>query len=76
MGNDSRTYVLDLLRTMPPDVNYMEDATLSDRMKVIEEELNITMINILGDGLSQKVSSQINNSASRTGGSFYRVIFI
>ncbi|CAJ0943056.1 unnamed protein product, partial [Mesorhabditis belari] len=33
VGNDSRTYVLDLLRTMPPDVNYMEEPTLSDNVK-------------------------------------------
>jgi protein TIF31 len=30
VGNDSRHYVLDLLRTFPPDVNYLSDAQVTE----------------------------------------------
>lgn len=33
IGNDSRHYILDLLRTFPPDVNYLEGVELSDACK-------------------------------------------
>ncbi|CAG9538278.1 unnamed protein product [Cercopithifilaria johnstoni] len=33
VGNDSRHYILDLLRTFPPDVNYLEDAEVTDICK-------------------------------------------
>ncbi|MCP9258690.1 Clustered mitochondria protein [Dirofilaria immitis] len=33
IGNDSRHYILDLLRTFPPDVNYLEDAEVTDICK-------------------------------------------
>uniref|UniRef100_A0A1I7UQN9 Clustered mitochondria protein homolog n=1 Tax=Caenorhabditis tropicalis TaxID=1561998 RepID=A0A1I7UQN9_9PELO len=33
VGNDGRKYVLDLLRSMPPDVHYLEDAQVSDAAK-------------------------------------------
>ncbi|VDO97859.1 unnamed protein product [Heligmosomoides polygyrus] len=33
IGNDGRYYVLDLLRTMPPDVHYLQDAEVSERSK-------------------------------------------
>ena len=29
-GNDKRNYVLDLLKTMPPDVNYLDDLNDED----------------------------------------------
>uniref|UniRef100_A0A8R1Y3J4 Clustered mitochondria protein homolog n=2 Tax=Onchocerca TaxID=6281 RepID=A0A8R1Y3J4_ONCVO len=33
IGNDSRHYILDLLRTFPPDVNYLENAEVTDICK-------------------------------------------
>ncbi|CAI2348397.1 unnamed protein product [Caenorhabditis sp. 36 PRJEB53466] len=33
VGNDGRKYVLDLLRSMPPDVHYLEDAEVSETAK-------------------------------------------
>ncbi|CAI5445005.1 unnamed protein product [Caenorhabditis angaria] len=33
IGNDGRKYVLDLLRTMPPDVHFLEDAGVSEISK-------------------------------------------
>ncbi|EGT33487.1 CBN-CLU-1 protein [Caenorhabditis brenneri] len=33
VGNDGRKYVLDLLRSMPPDVHYLEDAEVSEAAK-------------------------------------------
>ncbi|EJD73915.1 eukaryotic translation initiation factor [Loa loa] len=33
VGNDLRHYILDLLRTFPPDVNYLEDAEVTDICK-------------------------------------------
>ncbi|KAL6728113.1 hypothetical protein Aduo_009918 [Ancylostoma duodenale] len=33
IGNDGRHYVLDLLRTMPPDVHYLQDAEVSEKAK-------------------------------------------
>ncbi|KJH46399.1 hypothetical protein DICVIV_07522 [Dictyocaulus viviparus] len=33
IGNDGRYYVLDLLRTMPPDVHYLQDAEVSEKAK-------------------------------------------
>ncbi|VDK79802.1 unnamed protein product [Litomosoides sigmodontis] len=33
VGNDSRHYILDLLRTFPPDVNYLEGAEVTDICK-------------------------------------------
>ena len=36
-GNDKRNYVLDLLRTMPPDVNYYEGALKPDDLELFSE---------------------------------------
>ncbi|VDK66586.1 unnamed protein product, partial [Cylicostephanus goldi] len=33
IGNDGRHYVLDLLRTMPPDVHYLQDAEVTEKSK-------------------------------------------
>ncbi|CAJ0580592.1 unnamed protein product, partial [Mesorhabditis spiculigera] len=33
IGNDGRKYLLDLLRTLPPDANYLEGAELSESVK-------------------------------------------
>nr|CDJ96573.1 CRE-CLU-1 protein [Haemonchus contortus] len=33
IGNDGRYYVLDLLRTMPPDVHFLQDAEVSEKAK-------------------------------------------
>ncbi|KAF1761191.1 hypothetical protein GCK72_009445 [Caenorhabditis remanei] len=33
VGNDGRKYVLDLLRSMPPDVHYLDDARVSETAK-------------------------------------------
>ncbi|CAD6188429.1 unnamed protein product [Caenorhabditis auriculariae] len=33
IGNDGRTYVLDLLRTMPPDVHFLENAEVGEAAK-------------------------------------------
>ncbi|VDM62406.1 unnamed protein product [Angiostrongylus costaricensis] len=35
IGNDGRYYVLDLLRTMPPDVHYLQDAEVSEKAKTL-----------------------------------------
>ncbi|KAJ1373937.1 hypothetical protein KIN20_036498 [Parelaphostrongylus tenuis] len=35
IGNDGRYYVLDLLRTMPPDVHYLQDAEVSEKAKAL-----------------------------------------
>ncbi|VDL67295.1 unnamed protein product, partial [Nippostrongylus brasiliensis] len=35
IGNDGRYYVLDLLRTMPPDVHYLQDAEVSEKSKAL-----------------------------------------
>lgn len=37
-GNDKRNYVLDLLRTMPPDVNYYEGALADDDVAMFSAE--------------------------------------
>ncbi len=36
VGNDNRAYILDLLHTFPPDVNYMGGAVGSSRPKLSE----------------------------------------
>ena len=33
IGNDNRQYVLDLLRTFPPDVHFIEEAEVSEEAK-------------------------------------------
>ncbi|CAA81605.1 Clustered mitochondria protein homolog [Caenorhabditis elegans] len=35
IGNDGRKYVLDLLRSMPPDVHYLDDAEVSEAAKTL-----------------------------------------
>ncbi|KAE9417074.1 hypothetical protein Angca_006447, partial [Angiostrongylus cantonensis] len=35
IGNDGRYYVLDLLRTMPPDVHYLQDAEVSENARTL-----------------------------------------
>ena len=38
-GNDKRNYVLDLLRTMPPDVNFLGDALTKEDISLFPENL-------------------------------------
>ena len=38
-GNDKRNYVLDLLRTMPPDVNFLADSLSSDDLALFPEKM-------------------------------------
>lgn len=33
MGNDRRHYLMDLLRTFPPDVNFLENAETTEKSK-------------------------------------------
>ena len=35
MGNDRRHYLMDLLRTFPPDVNFLEEAEHTEKSKAL-----------------------------------------
>ena len=59
IGNDGRHYILDLLRTFPPDVNFleMEGMDLSKEAKALGNSIEFQILNTFVEG--QKTADRL-----------------
>ena len=49
IGNDNRHYILDLLRTFPPDVNFLKGKSRQRKCLILEYDAHLTIFKIAVD---------------------------